>query len=109
MTGLNVRKISNKLFIENLHILEKSYLSQVRKSMRMQGYFPSYPNDLAICFQEKNYQSFRGPEAGPTPLPMGEKFRTIFLVHPPYQILNEISNALPLLYRHRSDTVNNRF
>ena len=41
MTGLNVRKISNKLFIENL--------SQVRKrTFYMQGYFSSYPNDLAI-------------------------------------------------------------
>ena len=41
MTGLNVRKISNKLFLENL--------SQVRKrTFYMQGYFSSYPNDLAI-------------------------------------------------------------
>ena len=42
MTGLNVRKISSKLLIENL--------SQVRKrKFYMQGYFSSYPNDLAIC------------------------------------------------------------
>ena len=42
MTGLNVRKISNKLLTENL--------SQVRKrTFYMQGYFSSYPNDLAIC------------------------------------------------------------
>ena len=42
MTGLNVRKISNKLLIENL--------SQVpKRTFYMQGYFSSYPNDLAIC------------------------------------------------------------
>ena len=42
MTGLNVNKISNKLLVENL--------SQVRKrTFYMQGYFSSYPNDLAIC------------------------------------------------------------
>ena len=41
MTGLNVRKISNKLPIENL--------SQVHKrTFYMQGYFSSHPNDLAI-------------------------------------------------------------
>ena len=44
MTGLNVRKISNKLLIENL--------SQLRKrTFYMQGYFSSYPNDFAICYQ----------------------------------------------------------
>ena len=42
MTGFNVRTIFNKLFIENL--------TQVRKrTFYMQGYFSSYPNDLAIC------------------------------------------------------------
>ena len=41
MTGLNVRKISNNFFVK--------YLSQVRKrTFYMQGYFSSYPNDLAI-------------------------------------------------------------
>ena len=41
MTGLIVRKISNKLHIENL--------PQVRKrTFYMQGYFSSYPNDLTI-------------------------------------------------------------
>ena len=51
MTGLNVRKISNKSFIGNLHILSKSYLSQVRKRIfYMQGFFSSYPNDLVIWY-----------------------------------------------------------
>ena len=40
MTGLNVRKISNKLLLENL--------SQVRKiTFYMQGYFSSYPNNFS--------------------------------------------------------------
>ena len=49
MTGLNVRKISNKLYRKCSYPL-KSYLSQVRKrTFYMQGYFSSYPNVLAIC------------------------------------------------------------
>ena len=43
MTGLNVRKISNKLLIENLSLVRK-------RTFYMQGYFSLYPNDLAICY-----------------------------------------------------------
>ena len=59
MTGLNVRKISNKLLIDNL--------SQVRKrTFYMQGYFSSYPNDLAICIRIVMYiaSSFKGNADG---------------------------------------------
>ena len=41
MTGLNVRKISNKLFIEDLPKVRK-------RTFYMQGYFSSYPNDVYV-------------------------------------------------------------
>ena len=54
MTGLNVRKIPNKLFIENLHILWKIIsVTSGKRTLYVQGYFSSYPNDLAICTLEE--------------------------------------------------------